>query len=305
MSETVAAVVVTYNRKQLLTECLDALLSQTRSVDKIILIDNASTDGTPEMLKERGYLDNSVIDYVRLPENTGGAGGFHEGVKLGYESGYDWLWLMDDDAIANKDALQNLLKNPLDENNIYGSTAAKDGVLSWPMTSYPKNTRQIIHLQNNLPKTIGVYVIPFIGLLINKSLVGEIGLPEKGYFLAFDDVEYCLRARKIGAKIILVRDSLIEHPLSIRYSIWLPLRRLYSLRLAPWKRYYDVRNRIFIAKKYYGSRLFFATLPVSFLRLITTLIHEGDRVDQIMAFIGGTIDGFFSKDGRRHEKWWL
>src|SRR4028119_143552 len=100
MAETVAAVVVTYNRKQLLLECIDALLSQTRSLDKIILIDNACTDGTPEILREKGYLDNAYIDYMRLPENIGGAGGFHEGIKRGYEVGYDWLWLMDDDTIA-------------------------------------------------------------------------------------------------------------------------------------------------------------------------------------------------------------
>jgi len=107
--EKIAAVVVTYNRKDLLKECLDALLNQTRPLDSIILIDNASTDGTPEFLKEKGYLDNPKIDYVRLPENTGGAGGFHEGVKRGYEKGYDWLWLMDDDALPEKSSLNNLL----------------------------------------------------------------------------------------------------------------------------------------------------------------------------------------------------
>jgi len=107
--EKIAAVVVTYNRKELLKECLDALLAQTYPVDSIILIDNASIDGTPEFLKEQGYLKNPKIDYVRLPENTGGAGGFHEGVKRGYKKGYDWLWLMDDDAIAQKNTLEELM----------------------------------------------------------------------------------------------------------------------------------------------------------------------------------------------------
>ncbi len=97
-NDTVAAVLVTYNRKEFLSECLDGLLHQTRPVDRIILIDNASTDGTPEFLKQRGYLGNPVIDYVQMPDNTGGAGGFHEGVKRGYYAGYRWLWLMDDDV---------------------------------------------------------------------------------------------------------------------------------------------------------------------------------------------------------------
>ena len=117
--ETVCAVVVTYNRKTLLLECLEALRKQTRPVDGIYIIDNASTDETPEVLKESGYIpelppselaepyeiehqiSNLVngepikIFYVRMHENTGGAGGFYEGVKRGYEKGYDWLWLMD------------------------------------------------------------------------------------------------------------------------------------------------------------------------------------------------------------------
>jgi len=107
--ETVAAVVVTYNRKHLLKECLDALLAQTRPIDAIIVMDNASTDGTPEFLEAQGYLTNPIIDYVRLSENTGGAGGFHYGVKRGYEQGFDWLWLMDDDVKPVNSTLAELV----------------------------------------------------------------------------------------------------------------------------------------------------------------------------------------------------
>ena len=132
--ETVCAVVVTYNRKELLIECLDGLLRQTRPIDAIYIIDNASTDNTPEFLKEKGFIqelppknltkswekefeiknltDGQPIKlrYIRMHENTGGAGGFHEGVKRAYEKGYDWLWLMDDDAEPYENALQ-LLKD--------------------------------------------------------------------------------------------------------------------------------------------------------------------------------------------------
>jgi rhamnopyranosyl-N-acetylglucosaminyl-diphospho-decaprenol beta-1,3/1,4-galactofuranosyltransferase len=100
---SVAAVVVTFNRKELLCECLDALLAQTYPVSRIVLIDNASSDGTAELLAEKGYLENEIFDYLRLPVNSGGAGGFHEGVKRAFEAGFDWLWLMDDeDAVACK-----------------------------------------------------------------------------------------------------------------------------------------------------------------------------------------------------------
>ena len=107
----VAAVLVTYNRKELLCECLDALLCQTTPIARIVLVDNASTDGTPELLAEKGYLENAVCDYHRMAVNTGGAGGFYEGVKRAYEAGFDWLWLMDDDVEPVPNALKKMLSH--------------------------------------------------------------------------------------------------------------------------------------------------------------------------------------------------
>jgi len=106
--ETVAAVVVTCNRRELLAQCLDALLAQTRPVDAIYVIDNASTDGTSEMIAKR-YTGRII--YERLPENTGGAGGFHHGIKRAYEAGYDWIWAMDDDCIPSHHALKTLVSH--------------------------------------------------------------------------------------------------------------------------------------------------------------------------------------------------
>src|ERR1035441_9411687 len=106
MPESIAAVVVTYNRKALLGECLDALLKQTHPLDAIYVIDNASTDGTKEFLNERGYLRESKIRYVPLPDNTGGAGGFYEGLRHAFEAGFDWFWLMDDDVEPYLDGLE-------------------------------------------------------------------------------------------------------------------------------------------------------------------------------------------------------
>src|SRR5690349_20673166 len=98
MHERVMAVVVTYNRSRLLLECLSALLRQTQPLDRVVLVDNASTDDTVEQLRTHGYLDRPEIDYTRLPTNTGGAGGFHEGLRRAMELGADWMWVMDDDA---------------------------------------------------------------------------------------------------------------------------------------------------------------------------------------------------------------
>jgi GT2 family glycosyltransferase len=96
MSGRVCAVVVTYNRRDLLRECLVSLQAQTHVPDTILVVNNASTDGTAQMLS----AEFAQLEVLTLAENVGGAGGFHAGMKWAYEQGYDWLWLMDDDGRA-------------------------------------------------------------------------------------------------------------------------------------------------------------------------------------------------------------
>ena len=107
MADRVAVVVVTYNRKALLVECLEALLNQTHAPERILVIDNAATDGTPELLAQMGLLNEPSIWYQRLEENLGGAGGFEIGMRLAYSHlDCDWFWLMDDDTIPTPAALE-------------------------------------------------------------------------------------------------------------------------------------------------------------------------------------------------------
>ena len=101
----VCAVVVTYNRKVMLEECLKALLEQSRTVDTILLVDNKSTDDTLEMVREH-FPEVSIL---ALETNSGGAGGWHAGLEWAHRNGFDWFWLLDDDTIVHKWALESLL----------------------------------------------------------------------------------------------------------------------------------------------------------------------------------------------------
>lgn len=100
MTDKVAAVVVTYNRVDKLGRVLDSILAQTRGVDQLIVIDNASTDSTPQLLAV--YQDDPRVEVVRLETNTGGAGGFAAGMERAYARGADWVWIMDDDCYTGK-----------------------------------------------------------------------------------------------------------------------------------------------------------------------------------------------------------
>lgn len=130
---TIFMVVVTYNRKDLLVQCLSAALGQSKPLDGIVVVDNASTDGTREFLRSEGFLSRDNVTLLSLEENSGGAGGFYTGLKYAMDNGADWVWMMDDDAVPNPDALEKLLLNSLDASNIYGSTALSGESLSWPM----------------------------------------------------------------------------------------------------------------------------------------------------------------------------
>src|SRR5688500_20251395 len=91
---TVCAVVLTFNRKALLVECLDAVLGQSRPPDHVVVVDNASTDGTRELLRENGLLER--VEWIPLERNLGSSGGFHHGVAAARRGSWDWVCVMDE-----------------------------------------------------------------------------------------------------------------------------------------------------------------------------------------------------------------
>ena len=283
MDEKVCAVVVTYNRKNLLLECLEALRKQTRPVDAIYLIDNFSTDGTPELLKEKGYITelppvnltgpweeefeirnltnggSIKLYYVRMHENTGSAGGFHEGVKRAYEKCYDWLWLMDDDAIPADNALNFLLekRKRFKDLNI-GFICSK--VLWINRTPHIMNIPSVKPLINGIPFNLyedkGVLLVEtasFVSLLINNKVVDKVGLPIKEFFIWADDVEYTLRITKNNFLGFYVKDSIVIHKTKENHS---------ASNVYDWRYYYNVRNWLWIYKLHYKKFLFWKLLKL-------------------------------------------
>lgn len=302
MNSKITTVIVTFNRKALLEKCLLSIAAQTHAPDRVLVVDNASTDGTPTWAAQ--WLSHSLpqAELIALHQNTGGAGGFSEGLRVAVEGGADWVWMMDDDAEPQPDALAQLMRIATDPHNVYGSLATHGEETSWPMTllGTPQLTTSRV---SEIPERAVVQMLPFLGFLIHSELVATIGLPDSGFFIAADDVEYCLRAQESGATIFVAGKSHIEHPKSRPYEVRLLGYTLTALELPPWKRYYDTRNRLFIARKYYGIKLFTQTIPGSFIRLFAALLNEPRRGAQLWAWSCGMIDGLRRKDGRRHDKW--
>jgi rhamnopyranosyl-N-acetylglucosaminyl-diphospho-decaprenol beta-1,3/1,4-galactofuranosyltransferase len=298
----VVVVIVTYNRKELLVNCLEEITNQSYDYESIILVDNASTDGTIEFLESKKILENPKLVLLKQTENTGGAGGFSAGMKYAFESGADYVWMMDDDAVPHRTALEQLMKYAT-PNHIYGSLAVNGEDTAWTTTLLPQS--ETVDSKNLIPEISEVQSLPFLGYLTSKEIFDKLGLPDTSYFIAADDVEYCLRAQKSGFKTYICGQSYIEHPKSDRYPFNLFGKKLICLKLVPWKRYYDTRNRLLIARKYYGVKAFTQTLPASFVRLFAALINEPNRVMQIKAFFAGVYDALLKNTGRRHDYWKL
>jgi len=218
MDDKVCAVVVTYNRRELLRECLEAIAAQTRRPDCVLVVDNASVDGTPEMLEK----ELPWVKVLRLPENQGGAGGFHEGMKWAYERGVDWIWLMDDDGLPAPDALSTLLADkPL---VFKGTLAIAKGtpdetsfLYKLPSGKLSDNVREILAAYPG--GVIENYVTAFNGCLIHKRAIDKIGLPIKEFFIWGDEVEYTKRAKRAGVKMGTILSARFIHPKSRTKSV--------------------------------------------------------------------------------------
>ncbi len=302
----ICTVVVTFNRYELLKECLDSLLNQTYKND-ILLVDNASSDGTDSKIIDDGYLNNKEIIYKRLDKNTGGAGGFYFGVKYALENGYDYVWLMDDDAEPEINCLKSLIEN-IDEEK-YSAYAPKvmigtkeDSILS------TFGHRGLFDYENCLPafqKPIDIKeykkekceidMASFVGILISVRKVKEIGLPEKRFFIHHDDTEYSLRLSKIS-KILMINSVNIYHKEKRQEEkiekqfLGFKKNRIKYEKL--WLKYFGLRNSIFIALKYgKGYKRYFLIIKLYFDLVKDIILYDDKKWIRLVFASNSFFDG--------------
>ncbi len=302
----VCTVVVTFNRYELLKECLDALLNQTFKND-ILIIDNASTDGTQNKIKQDGYLSHTQIIYKRLAVNSGGAGGFHFGVQYTLDNHYDYVWLMDDDAEPELNALELLINNLDDEkysayapktligtkNNHILSTFGHRGIFDYKncLPAFQK----AINLKEYEKDKCKIEMASFVGILIPISSIKKIGLPEKRFFIHHDDTEYSLRLATIG-KILMINESLIYHKEKRqeekieRQFLWFKKNRIRYERL--WLKYFGLRNSVFIAFKYgKGYKRYFLAFKLYFDLIKDILLYDDKKLIRLIFATNSFFDG--------------
>jgi GT2 family glycosyltransferase len=241
---TVCAVVITHDRRALLRECLQAIEAQTRQADALLVVDNASSDGSVDLVRE----EFPQAELMALQRNEGSAGGFHEGLKWGLERGYDWVWVMDGDCIPTPTALERLL-DALDQLDDLPTAVMLASKVLWT----DGTTVNGMHPQNIPAFKIGgemdlftagmerglppLRVATFASVLFKREVIAKHGLPLKHYFMWSDDTEYTAR---------LMRDN---------HGYFVPSSVAYHkspTAHAPWdcgdRFYYAVRNGLFFLR---------------------------------------------------------
>lgn len=242
--ERIGCVVVTFNKVNLLQECISSLLNQTVEIDKIIIVDNASTDKTQKYLEKVTETNTNIIN-CRLEKNLGGAGGFNYGLKLAYQYDLDYIWIMDDDTIPNIDALSKLLNVATKENFNWGFLSSNvkwldntPCVMNIPITDKIWSE----YLEHGLVKVVSS---TFVSLLIKKEIISEVGFPISDFFIWGDDTEF---TRRISSKYpgYLVIDSIVTH--KMLKNIDVDIINDSSDRLIRY--FYRYRNKVYMSKKY-------------------------------------------------------
>lgn len=285
MSPVVAAVVVTFRRQELLTEALTALRSQSRVPDRVIVVDNASGDGTPELVRAR-FPETELLE---LPVNTGGAGGFAAGIAHALTGEADLLWLLDDDTVPEPGALKALLAaepgGGSDAPVLVASRVVWTDGRDHPMNT-PRRKPRASSSELALAEAVNGYPIrsaSFVSVLIDARHVRERGLPIADYFLWNDDFEFTMRILR-GRRGLLCRDSVVVHKTAT----------FGSTDADPGPRfYYEVRNKVWLFTRSHAlspaERLLYGGSTLR--RWVRTFTGSQDRAALLRCLARGLGDG--------------
>lgn len=243
-------VVVTYNRLELLKECLVQVERQTVPAKKIIVVNNASTDGTEEFLREQ----KEKCGHYRIltcAENLGGAGGFEKGIQEAVEEPAACILLIDDDAVLENNYMEKIMEARREhpEYQAFAGTVITAGKID---TFHRRNIERPGLRLKNCPENcytglragqpFACDIASFCGMVVDRELVRKAGLPCSEYFIWFDDTEYSMRINRY-TRFLVIPDAKLNHKTAAEVSKH-PHRRY------DWREYYGIRNRILCVKKH-------------------------------------------------------
>jgi hypothetical protein len=240
-SAKVVAVIVTWNKQAEVLRCINSVLASAHPVEAIVVVDNASTDGTAEAIKQQFGVK---VHLLTNASNKGGSGGFHDGISaaLGYQA--DYLWLLDNDVIVAPEALSQLLDvaQQQPQAGIVGSKVyfAQAPEIIWSMGARVNHWLADISVVGDKVRDTGQYnqlieveYVPMCSMLVRTKVIQTVGSVDPDYFVYSDDVDFCTRAKRAGFGVLSVPQSIVWHDVT-----------MHTQRMSPFAMYYYTRNCI-------------------------------------------------------------
>lgn len=253
MNHKIGIVLVTYNRLPLLQQALQLFEEQTVLPEYILVVNNASTDGTAEFLKEWENQASTVTRYVHNhPTNLGGSGGFYTALQIAMEKKADWIWVSDDDAFPHLDALEKadgvLKKYQGSEDTISAICGQVNNHQRIDLrhrkriyASGWKVVEEKVPEEEYQKEEFELNAFSYVGVIMNRRKLKQAGLPLKDYFIWYDDTEHSLRMSKQG-KILCIPSIQIDHNVPDR-----------AADILDWKTYYGRRNRMDMIHRHFSG----------------------------------------------------
>ena len=292
----IGIVLVTYNRLSKLKKTLKYYENQTVLPRYIIIVNNASDDGTKEYLTKWKNEQSTINKYIiNTSENLGGSGGFFLGEKKALDLEADWILVADDDAYPHLNYLETATEIICEnaEKNISaicGKVIEQGGLYQrfYLNKFFSKNLLTMLSKEQYNSKFLFIDAFGYVGPIINKKKLQEAGLINKEFFIWADDVEHSLRLRRLG-EIICCSDLVIEHDAD---------KTNYDLS---WKDFYGERNRIYLIKKLFPKRFFL----LLFIAILKIFIKSKSLIEMKMKLIA-IKDGVIGKLGKhsRYKPGW-
>ena len=245
--KNVGIVICNYNKKALVRDCIQAVLEQSFADYDLYVVDNGSTDGSAEMIREE-FADRLTL--IVNEENLGGTGGFNTGLSRALEDGHKYLMCVDNDAMLDENAVRELY-GFMEAHPEVGMAASKIYHLEDP--DYVQNFGQKIDFDHfateayfynepedgSMPEFVFCDAVPACSLMVRSSVVREIGMLPGHCYLYWDDTEWCHKCRLAGYRVASVGSSKALHSMGAKteYTTTFPT-------------YYAIRNMISFFMRY-------------------------------------------------------
>jgi rhamnosyltransferase len=283
--KAVCAVVVSYNGGTLINDTVNALISQ---VAKVLIVDNHSDEETRKALHD---LEEIGISVIYNNDNYGIAYALNQGVQFARDNGYQWLLTMDQDSIADEYMVSDLLAcaDNFSDDSKYVSFS--------PIFIDDKHTKESYKISSGTYQER--YTVITSGNLIKTDVFRDVGRFEDKLFIDCVDFEFCLRLRQYGYKIVRCYKAQLFHSLGevIKYNIF-GIEAPTTFH-TPERRYYIMRNHIYILKRYSVSfPLYCIRKQISIINLIMQVLFlERDKAKNFKYLFKGFSDGIFNRFG--------